>query len=241
MGKNVVIAQFLTNMYDPLENQTLTTIDIVKETHKLYQSVARYGIELHTLVNFDNQADPPELQKVIKIEPFTHYPSDKFYFLRWELTLEYLLNHPEIENAALVDAGDVEMMNYPFDDIEENKIYVGDEEQNLTAQIVVDDDKPEYLDDFIKQARYLQLLNTGVVVGSRKILLEFLSVMVRLFTEDANNEKFYPEVAHLGDFEMALVNYVLYTKFPKRLCHGRKVTTYFVYYERNSSAWFKHK
>ncbi|MDF7638678.1 hypothetical protein PT285_04600 [Lactobacillus sp. ESL0791] len=241
MGKNVVIAQFFTNMYDALLKQTLQNVDIVKETHNLYESVARYDLELDTLINFVNHTKAPKLQKFITIKTFNHYPSNKFYFLRWEITFDYLLRHPEIENAALVDAGDVEMLNYPFDDLEKDMLYVGDENLNLTCFIIADDNKPKYVADFTEKGRYLQMLNAGILVGSRKILLEFLAIMVRLIVEDAKNEKFHPEKAHLGNYEMSLVNYVLYNMFPGRVCHGRKVATRFTYYERNSSAWFKHK
>ncbi|WEV51798.1 hypothetical protein OZX69_03620 [Lactobacillus sp. ESL0731] len=241
MGKNVVIAQFFTNMYDRQRGQTIENIDIVKETHDLYESVAKFGVELHTLINFKNETTPPPLEKLIQIKTLEDYPCYKMYFLRWEVTFEYLLQHPEIEKAALVDAGDVEMLNYPFDQIEDDMLYVGDEDNDLTGTIITNDAKPLYLSKFIDKNRHLQLLNTGVMVGTRKTLLEFLAIMVKLIVEDFKNEKFHPELPHLGDYEMGITCYILYEFFQNRTCHGRLVNTRYKYYERNSSAWFKHK
>ncbi|WEV40106.1 hypothetical protein [Lactobacillus sp. ESL0681] len=241
MTKNVVIAQFFTNMYDGQRGQTLQNIDITDITKDLYESVTGFNTELHVIINFENPTTPPPLEKLITIEPFKHYLNNKLYFLRWEVTFDYLLKHPEIDKAALVDAGDVEMMNYPFDDVKEGIIYVGDEYIDLTGGIVTDDNKPKYLVDFVKKNRHLQLLNTGVMVGTRKTLLEFLAILIKLIVEDARDEKFYPDQDHLGNFEMAITCYVLYKFFPERICHGRKVNTHYRYDEHNTTSWFRHK
>ncbi|WEV40108.1 hypothetical protein [Lactobacillus sp. ESL0681] len=241
MTKNVVIAQFLTNMYDTQRGQILQNVDATDITKDLYESVARFDTELHTIINFKNPTTPPPLEKLITVEPFKHYLNNKLYFLRWEVTFDYLLKHPEINKAALVDAGDVEMMSYPFDDINEEIIYVGDEYSDLTDSIVINDIKPPYLNNFIQKNRHLQLLNAGVLIGTRKTLLEFLAILIKLIVEDARNKKFYPDQDHLGNLEMSLINYVLYRFFPDRIQHGRKITNKFKYDDRDSQAWFKHK
>ncbi|MDF7669443.1 hypothetical protein [Lactobacillus sp. ESL0703] len=241
MGKNVVITQFLTKIPDEKTDQDLEEVDIIEKTHDLYESTAKFGIELHTLVNSSNKITPPSLEKIIQVEPFANYPSNKGRFLRWEVTFEYLLQHPEIEKAAIVDASDVEMLNYPFEQVKSGMLYVGDEDNDLTGTTITNDAKPGYLSEFISKNRHLQLLNTGVLVGTREMLLEFLAVMVKLTAEDAVNEKFFPEQAHLGDFEMGIACYILYKFFPEHVCHGRLVTTHYKYYERNSKAWFKYK
>ncbi|MDF7638642.1 hypothetical protein PT285_04410 [Lactobacillus sp. ESL0791] len=240
-NENVVIAQFFANMYDAQRDCTLEDVDIVAITKKLYESVAKFDVELRVLINFKNKTTPPPLEKLVSVDFFRHYPNNKFYFLRWEVTLNYLLQHPEIKKAALVDAGDVEMLNYPFDDVQEDTIYVGDEFVDLTGSIIVHDSKPAYLADFVAKNRHLQLLNTGILVGTREILVEYLAILMKLVVEDAKNEKFHPEEAHLGSFEMALTCYVLYKFFKGRICSGRKVSTHYRYFEHQSSAWFKHK
>ncbi|MDF7672397.1 hypothetical protein PT281_03850 [Lactobacillus sp. ESL0701] len=241
MGKNVVIAQFFTKMYNAQNNEIMTDVDIIKKTQQLYASVSRFGLELHTLVNFKNENTVPPLQKIINVEPFSHYPSDKFYFLRWEVTFEYLLKHPEIEKAALVDAGDVQMMNYPFADLQEDTLYIGDEGVDLQTEIIKNDSKPRYLAQFIRQNCHLQLLNAGVLVGTRQVLLEFLGILTELYVQDAYEQTIHPDEEHLGNYEMSLVNYIAYQCFTDRLCHGRQVVTRFQYFERTSAAWFKHK
>ncbi|WEV37587.1 hypothetical protein [Lactobacillus sp. ESL0677] len=239
--KNVVITQFFINLYDTNHNRTVTNTDAVELTHTLQESVARFGIELHTLINFTNTGKVPPLQKIVKVDLTDKYPVGKIYFLRWVVTLEYLLQHPEIEKAALVDAGDVEMMNYPFDDIEDDKIYVGDENNDLTVPIITHDGLPAYMKNFLDRNRYLQLLNTGVLIGTRKVLLEYLTIFVKLVTQDVMDSKLHPELSGLGNWEMAIANYILYKLFPEQIQHGRQVNTLFQHSQRNTESWFKHK
>ncbi|WEV51813.1 hypothetical protein OZX69_03695 [Lactobacillus sp. ESL0731] len=234
--KNVVIGEYLRN--DPTKE-----VDIAKVSQKLTTSVGRYQIETDILVNFKNEQELPPLVKTIECQPFAHYPHQglKFYFARWEFAYEYLLRHPEIDQAALVDVGDVEMMNYPFKDIKDNVLYIGDEYNDLNTYIIEDDGKPDYLTDFTRKNKYVQLLNAGILVGTRATLLEFLSIFMKLYTDDTAQEYLGQGSTHFGIFEMAIVNYIAYTFFEGRICHGRKVASRFMYADRNVGSWFKHK
>ncbi|MDF7683809.1 hypothetical protein PT287_09890 [Lactobacillus sp. ESL0679] len=239
--KNVVITQFFINLYDTNHNRMVTNTDAVELTHILQESVARFGVELHTLINFTNTGKVPPLQKIVNVDLNNKYPEGKIYFLRWVVTLEYLLRHPEIEKAAIVDAGDVEMMNYPFDDLDPHTLYVGDENNDLTVPIITQDGLPDYMRNFLDHNRYLQLLNTGILIGTRKVLLEYLTIFVKLVTQDVMDSKLHPGLLGLGDWEMAIANYILYKLFPSRIYHGRQVATLFQHTQRETESWFKHK
>ncbi|WEV51801.1 hypothetical protein OZX69_03635 [Lactobacillus sp. ESL0731] len=239
--ENVVITQFFTNLYNAETKQAVKDVNIIKETQALQESVAKYGIELHTLINFKNSFPVPELQKIVELDSVTNNATDNIYLLRWVVTFDYLLKHPEIKKAAIVDAGDVEMMNYPFDEVDDQTLYIGDENNDLSDAIITTDSQPDYLRNFTIRNRNLELLNPGVVIASRDVLMEFLAILVKLIVEDTQNKKFAPDQAHLGEYDMALLNYVCYQMFPERLCHGRKVCTVFQHSQTFTNSWFKHK
>ncbi|WEV40102.1 hypothetical protein [Lactobacillus sp. ESL0681] len=240
MGKNMVITQFFVNMRDTQPDHQVVNHDVVELIKPLYKSVARYDTELTILGNFVKLAEKWPLLNVVQVDPH-NYLSDNMYFLRWEVTYEYLLHHPEIDQAALVDAGDVELLNYPFTNLQDDILYIGDEYNYLDDPIVKNDLKPSYLNDFVERNQYLQLLNPGVIVGSRKILLEFLEIVIKLLTDDLVASKFTANQEHLGSFDMGLINFVTYNYFNERLCHGRKVTTRFRNEEHAVKSWFRHK
>ncbi|MDF7639147.1 hypothetical protein PT285_07005 [Lactobacillus sp. ESL0791] len=241
--KNAVIAEYLIKINEPQHNVTKSSVDLNKLSYRLTNSVSKFGVETDILVNFKNTQNLAPLVKAIYLEPFGHYPKKglKLYFARWELAYEYLLQHNEIEQAALVDIGDVEMMNYPFTKIDDNILYIGDEYNDLNTYIVQDDAKPNYVTDFIKRNKHLQLLNAGILLGTRAVLLEFLGIFMKLYTDDTVQEYLGQGDTHFGNFEMAIVNYIAYNFFSGRLCHGRKVSSKFMYNDRLIKSWFKHK
>ncbi|MDF7683414.1 hypothetical protein PT287_07855 [Lactobacillus sp. ESL0679] len=234
--KNVVIGEYLAKDINK-------PVDLVGISQRLVASVSKFGIETDIVVNFENKQKLPPLVKVTQYQPFAHYPYQglKWFFTRWEFAYEYLLAHREIDQAALVDIGDVEMLNYPFNEIEDNILYIGDENNDLNTYIINDDGKPDYLADFTQKNKYLQLLNAGVLAGTRATLLEFLSIFMKLYTDDTVQEYLGHGDTHFGFFEMAIVNYIAYTFFDGRICHGRKVATRFMYNEQSVKSWFKHK
>ena len=155
----------------------------------------------------------------------------------------FLQAHPEIEKAVLTDAGDVTMLNYPFDNIKDNTLYMGDETTFLFySWLVINDENPQYIKDFIfENANSLPTLNLGVMAGTRATLIEYLGIMVKLITEAKLKFKKGNKDYQIGHYEMAISNYVAYKYFSDRLVHGREVSSLFFGYQKHSSAWFKHK
>ena len=72
-----------------------------------------------------------------------------------------MVQHPEFEKVALVDATDVTVVNYRFDQVEDQFLYFGDEINYLDAGIIKRDPKTPEMRNFFEENPELQLLNPG--------------------------------------------------------------------------------
>ncbi|MDF7639680.1 hypothetical protein PT285_09735 [Lactobacillus sp. ESL0791] len=240
--KNVVIAEYLTNMVDSQYTIVHKEINIAEIAQKVIDSVRRFNVETDILINFQNEQKLPPLVKAVYCPRFARYPQAKLMFGKWEIVYEYLLKNSDIDKVALVDLDNVEMLNYPFADIEDNILYIGDEFNDLNNSVITSkQDQPDYLIDFNNRNKYLQLLNSGVLAGTRETLLEFLGIFIKLYTDDTVQKYLDQGNIRFAGFEVALVNYIAYNYFNNRLCHGRKVTTKFMYNDTAVKSWFKFK
>lgn len=238
---NVVITEFIVNMdniFHLYENQN---VNIAEEVQEQTASLARYGVPFYVLTNSSEGGDEDNLH-IVNMKLFEHYPNLTLYFYRFLMTYDFLQAHPEIEKAVLTDAKDVVMLNYPFDEIEDGILYIGDEWKRLgDVDIVANNASPQYMKEFSAKNALRTLLNIGVIGGTREVLIEYLGIMVKLITDEQLKVHQGDEHAGLGPFEMEIGNYVAYRYFADRLVHGRKVTTVFKGFQEQSSAWFKHK
>lgn len=122
--KNVVISEFIVNMYDPHYGQDNSNVDIPERTRTQAESLTRFRVPYYVLTNAEGQ-EAETGAHIIHMDLFNHYPDLTLYFHRILMAFEFLQKHPEIEKAALTDAGDVTMANYPFDKVEEGTLYMG--------------------------------------------------------------------------------------------------------------------
>ena len=239
--KNVVISEFIVNMYDPHYGQDNSNVDIPERTRTQAESLTRFRVPYYVLTNAEGQ-EAETGAHIIHMDLFNHYPDLTLYFHRILMAFEFLQKHPEIEKVALTDAGDVTMANYPFDKVEEGTLYMGDESFYIFATPVITWHKDlQRIEDFIRENGLLPTLNLGVMVGTRAVLLEFLGIMVDIITEAQLKLSQGDDSYRLSDVEMAISNYVAYKYFGDRLVPGREVTTVMDGYQEPSSAWFKHK
>ena len=238
---NIILGEFLKNFYNPQfagdDEKSTELIDICQP---LAQSAAYYNIPVYVLTNGVSK----ERHGNLSIEPMDVNPQRynlSLYFVRWELALNFLVQHPEFVKVALVDVADVEVLNYPFSQVEDGTLYFGDEFKYLDAGIIKRDAQTPEMRTFFEENPRLQMLNPGVIVGSREIIIEFLTVLVSYFSRIQVDRLRGVPGQKLGNFEMALSNYVAYRYFSGRIKHGREISTLFSYNELTSSAWFKHK
>ncbi|KAF0425847.1 hypothetical protein GBO86_03620 [Pediococcus acidilactici] len=238
---NVVITEFIINMDNFFHLYDNHDVDVAEQVQDQATSLAQFDVPFYVLTNSPDPKDSGNLH-IVNMKLFEHYPDLTLYFYRFLMAYEFLLAHPEIEKAALTDAKDVTMLNYPFDKVDEGVLYIGDEWKRLgDADIIVNSSSPQYMKDFSAKNATRILLNIGVLVGTRDVLLEYLGIMAKLITDEQLKIQQGNENAGLDGFEMEIGNYVAYRYFADRLVHGREVTTIFKGFQEKSSAWFKHK
>ena len=210
---NVILTSYFTGSVDPQRGEAWDDNQEV-DTQKLINSANTAGVDLVILNDRDS--------------PITTNP----YFHRWLAYYRYLREHPEIDNVFCVDATDVTILKNPFLYIEPSKIYCGDEPSRLGSPWMVTHNREEPLRSFIRRNSSRQLLNAGVLGGSREDIMNIALDIFTLYTD--NLSKFHND---MGSF-----NYVLATKYQDRLEYGRKVTTVFKSYdENNQESWICHK
>lgn len=165
-----------------------------------------------------------------KVKYVRHTPSRQPYFERWYAYYKYLNEHPEIQNLFCVDATDVLMVQDPFGKLKD-RIYVGDEDQFLGTDWVIENHQELFLKDFAVSNRKKQLLNVGILGGSRQNVLR----VIRAFMEYTDNYH------SLGKTDMGVMNYLFYTRFKGRITHGAPLNSLFRAYEERDDVWFIHK
>ena len=156
---------------------------------------------------------------------------------RWEIYLDWLLNNP-IPNVWMVDSTDVEVLRNPFQSLNPNKLYSGDENQRVDNFWMRSRQQPhlksliEYR-DFVAKNRSKTLLNCGLVGGGYDMVIEYLSERKRLHRKHTTG--------NLNSTDMAVHNFILYTQFVGRTTHGLKINTTFKRFEKNDISYFRHK
>ncbi|KAF0425845.1 hypothetical protein GBO86_03610 [Pediococcus acidilactici] len=242
---NVVVSEFITNMDDLLHHEDTHNVDIPTKVGGQAKSLKRFNVPYYVLTNEPSQPpiDNLHIVNVNLHNIYNNYPDLTLYFYRLFMAFYFLQDHPEIEKVALTDATDVTMLNYPFDNIKPDTLYMGDETTFLfDSLLIIGVKNPPFIEDFIlDNSNLLPTLNLGVMAGTREVLIEFLGMMLKIITESELKVRQGDESYHLGKYEMAISNYVAYKYFSERLVHGREVTSLFGGYQKNSSAWFKHK
>lgn len=234
----IVLSEYITSMQDVQLIQRQRP-DFLEVSHKLVESVANFGLKTVLLTDSPDQLETPNLS-ICTVPMFKDYQNVTLYFRRWEMAFQFLKQHPEIKKLALVDVGDVTMLRYPFDEMEPGKLYFGDERSDLSVYIIQKNIGSPAMADFFEKYETLQLLNPGVIAGDRQTVLAYLgAVAVELSQRVAEIQ--LTGQGHVGYLEMALLNYVAYRDFATQLVHGRQVTSRFLYQEKTSTAWFKHK
>jgi len=161
------------------------------------------------------------------------------YWQRWISIYQYLLQHPEIDRAFCVDATDVEMLRNPFPEMG-NYLYCGDEPCQIDIRWMRLKHPASTIQAFIHQFASHQLLNCGLLGGSREMLIRFIRAMLDAWARNVADVASRREKT-VGHTEMGLFNYILLTQFTGLISHGSHVNTTFKKNERNDISWWKHK
>lgn len=215
-GKNVVIACYFTGVIDPQRNERWTANHHAID--KLQVSLVDRGIEFALIHNcFDL--------------PNATIMTGNPYFERWLKQWQYLRDHPEIEYIFVVDATDVDMVNVPFDHMQPNKLYIGDEPtETLSNAWLLSRHQESTVNNYFRANSDKPLLNCGVVGGDRELVMSVCRDMYDYHFEHPNEQT-----------DMGIFNYLMHTKYADQIEYGRHVTSLFKRFERQTSAWFRHK
>lgn len=153
------------------------------------------------------------------------------YFQRWLALYKFLRKNKEIEYVFCVDATDVELVNEPSG-LRKGMLYIGDEPKLLGIPWMRAHSGDVDIRNFILRNGNLPLLNCGVVGGDRETVMEFCRDM---WDWHVNHSKEGNEV------DMPAFNYLMRTKWNGRWESGRHITSVFMDYEKETSAWWRHK
>jgi hypothetical protein len=242
VARNLVLAEYITKLPDILYKRDTKTVDVKAEVQRQTASLARYDVPFYVLTNAVKQVEVDGNLTLVPTKIFPHFKTLSLYLMRMQWAFEFIQQHPEIERVVLTDAGDVEMLHEPFDEIVDGQLYMADEPIYLSsAPLVLTNGNPTFMQDFFRQNGHFQVVNPGVIAGSRAVILEFLGYIVKLMTDQEVQVMLGKTSNGIGRLEMAIVNYVARRYFNDRLVHGRQVSTIFFERQPQSSAWFRHK
>jgi hypothetical protein len=216
--KNLVLTCYFTTLIDP-QRGTKWNYD-GGATNDLYWSVPN-GVDFRCLYDHSKLFELP----MVSYKPKHENP----YMAKWIAFRDYIITHPEYDNIALLDGTDTEILNNPFPHIDRDKLYCGDEPGTLNNQWLRNH-HPHYI-EFLNKNMRTPILNAGVIIGHRTLLLQFLDKMIERIPLDHSMT------------DMALYNYTLRTHFNDKIVSGRKVTTVFKAFDKVNrlGSWIKHK
>jgi len=163
------------------------------------------------------------------------------YFARWLHIFQYLRAHPEYHLVWCTDGTDVEMLREPWAEMVPGKIYVGSEHKTYSDEWMKDNHHGKAYSEFLEQHRDEQLLNAGLIGGSREDVMEFAHRIIRQHYLIESHRFWKMEAApatlvDMGAFGMAAKS------FGDRVVTGPKVHTIFKTDGFGKElAWWRHK
>ena len=220
--ENILLTCYFTGVSDPQRGETWKA-DIT-QVDDLINSLQ--GVKLVILQDcFD--IDEYRGAKLVRVET-----SRNPYFQRWFSYMEFIESCDNLDKVFCIDATDVQLQLYPFDDMENSRIYVGDEESTIDNVWLKRHHNVSVFKDFYRVYRKRKLLNAGIVGGHKDIVIRFLKDLTSFYNKHDGV---------LGDTDMASLNYILHKDYRNTITHGTIVNTTFKAFEQNEISWFRHK
>jgi len=192
----------------------------------------------HPVVVLHDQLDTPDTDRVT----FERYPNTvNVYFQRWINAYHYLRDHPNVRNVLVCDGTDVEILQPErLFDIPPGRLLIGCEHQVVGCAWMRDNHPNEWLHEFLDAHAHDQLLNAGVLAGHRTDVMAFLLDLIHVWA-DIEMFEFLGRGKGNGVGDMAVFNWVAYTRHRDKLMFGPGVTTRFKGEERTAFSLIKHK
>lgn len=221
---NVIITTILTGVLDPQRKRKWKVDHSVYQ--KLYDSCKRSKIHLIVL------SDKLSLKEEEYLSVVRTDSNINPYFQRWKSINEFL-SDKDFEKVYCVDATDVEVLNTPFDIINENNMVVGCEEGKLSCDWILTKHKNVNIKKFIQGNYGLQLLNAGIVGGELEKIKMFSSALANTYSTIGDDYTDMPRFNYiLRGWEIGGI---------VKLEYGTHVNTAFKKYETSTHHLFRHK
>lgn len=233
-NKNIVLCSYFNYKKDSQRNVYWENDH--KKLIPLIESVTKKEREIYVFYNnFDKPVPNIPLCHWIKVDPNFDYDTSTLRFLVYR---DFLSNLAEKPNSFfMVDSTDVIMLNDPFDHLNDEKLYIGDEIfSKINCPWLMGQGKLLKLEDFsslINSNKKRNLLNCGLIGGKFEKCMEFLIKYCDLF--ESKTKKIHQAT------DMAALNYIILKYFFNDVIHGLPVNTIFTKDEKISNAWWKHK
>lgn len=233
--KNLIFASYFTGTKDPQRNKTWPSDS--SSLLPLIESVAN-----HQIVMFHDCFDsPPHITHCSWVRASDELTSVyTASVLRWFRYLEYLKQLDALpERLFMVDSTDVILLSDPFEAMQENILYCGDENKTTTGCGWLRRKAQRFIAPDFRQVtqryKHEKLLNAGLVGGYVDICLEFLTLLTDYHRE-------YNTVTDASEsMDMPGFNYTVWKHFDTRLVHGDPVNTGFKDNQFDYTKWWKHK
>ncbi|QGW17593.1 MULTISPECIES: glycosyltransferase family 2 protein [Leclercia] len=228
---NLVLTTLLTSQPDPQRTGKM------RPEPQVLQSWSGSISGALPMVLADELKEPPSGASLCEVPALDMSP----YFARWLHIYQYLRAHPEYHLVWCTDGTDVEMLREPWAEMVPGKIYVGSEHKTYADKWMKANHHGKAYSDFLDLHRDEQLLNAGLIGGSREDVMEFAHRIIRQHYLIESHRFWKIETApatlvDMGAFGMAAKS------FGDRVVTGPKVHTIFKTDGiGKEAAWWKHK
>lgn len=232
---DIVVTTLFTRLEDPQRGYAWEPD--VGQFWNLATSLNKFDTQLYVLHDEPLKGNPPKNVVPIQVPTGTNP-----YFQRWMSIFDLLRRVTEISRVWCVDATDVTLLRPPWDHMRADTLYVGSEPSTLDVPWLKQNHRATIVNKLIRSNRRAQLLNAGLVGGSRPVVLEFVHDMVRLIDNEARRKCYDGDTHDLGIGDMGAFQVVCHSpEWKPRIDYGPHVNTVFKSYEDNGAAWWMHK
>jgi hypothetical protein len=240
---NYIISSLFTTCIDPIRNiKWSPSSDIMDNWYNSGKNILNNNSQLLVFYDqlessFKNKYDSKYIT-FIKVEDCNLFSPHDY---RWIIYYNFLRNNVDVvDNIFFTDISDVLIKQNPFQYVEKDTLYIGDEYEysweNWWAL-----PKIEYYIKNIKnfngiyeKNKLYPFLNAGILGGEKGIVLKFLEKMKNYI--ESTLDKPYETT------DMIIFNYILHKYFKHNIKHGEPINSKFKLNEiHRNDVWFIHK